>query len=728
MPSVIWSRHQRPHVLHPDCPVSQDTVQARIWVKMPTVTATAPRPQTDRVVAILEAACRVVVREGAHGLRMASVADEAGVSKALVHYYFSTRQELLRSAFAFSESRARPARRATRSPGSRPGAERLERALLVSIDADTPISEQRALWNEVWSSLRFDDELRPLVERWYRTWLDRVVRAARGGPGGRLGARRRSTPTGGRRAARGGRRRRRLDALPRAARPRRRARAPARLPAARARAPRDRRRSCSGPVWPAWPPRAISPRGGADVTVLEARDRVGGRSSSCASTTAGRSSSAARSSASSTPPTSALVEELGLTLEPSYTAVAGQTTYDLLEGVERADVVAVPRHEADRADYERVERLYGQLAATVDPDDPWSHPDAARLDGVSVGTWLRSVDALPGGRSAASRPGRSPSPTARSSARRCSPSSASRRPPREEGFYSDDRWESLQVAEGSAEVAERMAAELGGRIRLGAVVASRDVSASGCRVRLAGGEELAAEAVVCALPVGVLDGIPIDGVSAGAAASLRAQRMALAAKVVTVYPPLRLGGRRRQRARRGRAPPRLDVAAARGRALRARAAGAARATCSRRPRTTASGSSHDELERMYGPAARDTDAVHIRLWATDPFTRGYVTHWWPGDVLRVGPLHGTHDPPFYVCGSDQWVAGYMEGAVRTGRAAAAAALGARLTATVGATAPRRERLVAGPRAARAARRRAGGASPAAPSSNESPSRRSGSSP
>jgi hypothetical protein len=32
-------------------------------------------------------------------------------------------------------------------------------------------------------------------------------------------------------------------------------------------------------------------------------------------------------------------------------------------------------------------------------------------------------------------------------------------------------------------------------------------------------------------------------------------------------------------------------------------------------------------------------------------------------------------PPFYVCGSDQWVAGYTEGAVRTGRDAAAQALG-----------------------------------------------------
>ena len=51
-----------------------------------------------------------------------------------------------------------------------------------------------------------------------------------------------------------------------------------------------------------------------------------------------------------------------------------------------------------------------------------------------------------------------------------------------------------------------------------------------------------------------------------------------------------------------------------------------------------------------------------------------MTNWRPGDVEAVGPLHGTHEPPFYVCGSDQWVAGYMEGAVRTGRAAAAAAL------------------------------------------------------
>ena len=78
---------------------------------------------------------------------------------------------------------------------------------------------------------------------------------------------------------------------------------------------------------------------------------------------------------------------------------------------------------------------------------------------------------------------------------------------------------------------------------------------------------------------------------------------------------------------------------------------------------------------LFGDAALHPDAFLTRAWGVDPFTQGYVAQWAPGDLLAVGPLHGTHEPPFYVAGSDHWVAGYMEGAVRTGRAAAAAALG-----------------------------------------------------
>jgi monoamine oxidase len=82
-----------------------------------------------------------------------------------------------------------------------------------------------------------------------------------------------------------------------------------------------------------------------------------------------------------------------------------------------------------------------------------------------------------------------------------------------------------------------------------------------------------------------------------------------------------------------------------------------------------------EMGRAFGDRAAAPAQVFVRNWHRDPWTRGYITAWHPGDVTAVGPLHGTHEPPFYVCGSDQWVCGYMEGAVRTGRATALATLG-----------------------------------------------------
>jgi AcrR family transcriptional regulator len=127
-----------------------------------------------RVASILEAACRVVVRDGSHRLRMASVAAEAGVSKALVHYYFSTKGELLRSAFAWSDEQWQRALTAEIEPLAT-ARERVERLLVASIAVDQPFSDQRALWNEVWSSLRFDDEIRPLVDTSYRAWLRRLA-------------------------------------------------------------------------------------------------------------------------------------------------------------------------------------------------------------------------------------------------------------------------------------------------------------------------------------------------------------------------------------------------------------------------------------------------------------------------------------------------------------------------------------------------------------------------
>jgi AcrR family transcriptional regulator len=133
-----------------------------------------PAGAGDRVADILDAACRVVVRDGAHAMRMAEVAREAGVSKALLHYYFSTRLELLRAAFAYSSDLwdAGIRGRLDRAPN---GAAKVELYLLASMDSSEPFNEQRALWNEVWSSLRVDSELRPLVRDAYRAWEAKLV-------------------------------------------------------------------------------------------------------------------------------------------------------------------------------------------------------------------------------------------------------------------------------------------------------------------------------------------------------------------------------------------------------------------------------------------------------------------------------------------------------------------------------------------------------------------------
>jgi AcrR family transcriptional regulator len=142
-------------------------------LRMPGTEQVAGSPvATARVDEILRAACRVVVAGGASDLRIGSVAQEAGVSRTLVHYYFTTRQELLRATFAYAED-LRVEALEEELAGIGTGAERAECALMRTIDP--ALEANPALWNEVWSSLRYDDELRPLVQERYRAWAGRIV-------------------------------------------------------------------------------------------------------------------------------------------------------------------------------------------------------------------------------------------------------------------------------------------------------------------------------------------------------------------------------------------------------------------------------------------------------------------------------------------------------------------------------------------------------------------------
>jgi monoamine oxidase len=123
--------------------------------------------------------------------------------------------------------------------------------------------------------------------------------------------------------------------------------------------------------------------------------------------------------------------------------------------------------DADRADLVRVEGEFAALARGVDPGDPWGHPDAQRLDSLSVGDWLRAVGARPGVVRLLDHMARSLSID---SIERTSLLAQLRKEAvcGAHGFYDERRWEHLRVAEGSATVALRIAGELGELVRLGA--------------------------------------------------------------------------------------------------------------------------------------------------------------------------------------------------------------------------------------------------------------------
>ncbi len=409
---------------------------------------------------------------------------------------------------------------------------------------------------------------------------------------------------------------------------------------------------------------------GADVVVLEARARPGGRVEQETLPDARVVQLGGELVGEFHTAYLELAAELGLHMRPSYVAEPGEMTTDLVDGVHRGDDLPWMT-DAERADAERLAGLAGELARTVDPDDPWGHPDADRLDRLSVNGWLREQGALPAVIRARELAHLG---VAAGSAERTSLLAALRMDAVAGGLgaYDLEAWESMTVAEGSATVALRMADELGERLRLGAVVRRIEVGARAA-VTLDSGERVDADAVVCAVPAGPLRDIAIDGLSPARLESLHRLRHARAGKYALAYrSPFW-----RERGQNGLAESEnlfgstwpqgeglLSVLVPPERLLHHVSA----ADAVRREELLGA------LERLFGPEAADPAAMMTRDWGLDPFTQGYVTQWAPGDVMAVGPLHGTHEPPFYVAGSDHWVAGYMEGAVRTGRAAARAIL------------------------------------------------------
>jgi monoamine oxidase len=409
--------------------------------------------------------------------------------------------------------------------------------------------------------------------------------------------------------------------------------------------------------------------GGAQVTVLEARPRVGGRVEQVELVDGRRVQLGGEVVGNAHTSYLGLVEELGLTLTASYVAEPGEITRQVAEAVDVGDWPSwcTP---ADRASYDEVEAALEKVLASIDPEDPWACPDLGRLDRLSVGDWLRDVGASPGVLRLWELVHLSLSD---GSIERQSMFAYARKTVvgGTTGSYDVEQWENLRVAEGSATVALTMADALHD-VRLATPVRRIQIGPSSV-VTTHDGEELRADAVVLAVPSGPARDLEITGVSEARLTSLRRQRHAWAAKFVAAYsaPFWRERGQNALSESEGVIgstwPQQEGV-------LSALVPPERYASFAATDPTTRTREALAQIAELFGPEAATPLQTWTRLWGTDPWTQGYVTSWHPGDVEAVGPLHGTHEPPFYVCGSDQWVAGYMEGAVRTGRDAAATAL------------------------------------------------------
>jgi AcrR family transcriptional regulator len=112
---------------------------------------------------ILDAAVRLIAREGIDDVRIARIAMEAGVSPSLLHYHFASRDALLAEALEHSYELAGN----TRTGGDEPVASRLREMIDQCLPLNRRLRDDWLLWVELWLHAARRPELRETAARLY---------------------------------------------------------------------------------------------------------------------------------------------------------------------------------------------------------------------------------------------------------------------------------------------------------------------------------------------------------------------------------------------------------------------------------------------------------------------------------------------------------------------------------------------------------------------------------
>ena len=115
---------------------------------------------------ILDAAVKLIAREGINDVRIARIAMEAGVSPSLLHYHFASRDALLAEALEHSYELAGTIRIGPDDEPA-PAAARLRTMIDQCLPAPGALRDDWLLWVELWLHAARRPELRPTAAKLY---------------------------------------------------------------------------------------------------------------------------------------------------------------------------------------------------------------------------------------------------------------------------------------------------------------------------------------------------------------------------------------------------------------------------------------------------------------------------------------------------------------------------------------------------------------------------------
>jgi AcrR family transcriptional regulator/transposase-like protein len=137
-----------------------------------------------RVEEILSAACRAIVRRGFASTRIADIAEEAGMSTGIIHYYFNTKDDVLLAALNWAGEQLYCRLDELLDPDS-DDVERLAKVIQLALPHEGVLRDEYLLWVELWTRVRHRPELVKecdvLSERWHRLVSDVIKRGAEHG-------------------------------------------------------------------------------------------------------------------------------------------------------------------------------------------------------------------------------------------------------------------------------------------------------------------------------------------------------------------------------------------------------------------------------------------------------------------------------------------------------------------------------------------------------------------